>query len=249
MKKRRRRRKLKKGFKILFITIPIIAAIVLIIVFGFKLQTVKVTSDLKQYTEAEVKACMDANEIDNTFIFWLRNKIGKSQNIDLFEQYSVKMNSPTKVTINAYEKKLKGYIKDNDVNLYFDRDGKILKITSEKLESIPRITGLKYDSLKLYKVLGAKDEKALNTLLKVTKAIEEYDFGVKKINISDDLETTLYIKKIQVQLGKESNLDKKLSALNDMYSNVIKYKGVLNMKRVSTDGSYTMQRTDIEKKK
>ena len=83
----------------------------------------------------------------------------------------------------------------------------------------------------------------------MTESVEEYAFDIKRIDISDKLETTLYIKNIQVQLGTDKNLDKKLSTLNDMYKSVIKYKGILNMKRVSTDGRYTLKKTEPKTQK
>lgn len=242
--RRKKKRKLKKQFKIIFITVPIVAALVVLIVFAFRLQTVKVTLDLNQFTESEVKAYMDAKKIDNTLIFWFRNKIGKSQNIDLFEEYSVKMNSPFKVTITAYEKKFIGFIKNDGMYYYIDDTGRVLKVSAEKIKSVTRFTGLDYDKLVLYEKIYTDNQEKLDTLLNVANAIQEYDFNVKKIKISDKLETTLFIKKIRVQLGKESNLDKKLLDLNDLFDNVVKYKGVLNMKRVSSEGNYTLKRAE-----
>lgn len=247
--RRKKKRKLKKQFKIILITIPILVALVALIIFAFQIKTVKVSSDLHQFTEGEVKACMDKEKIDNTLLFWLRNKIGKSKQIDMFEEYSVKMNSPFKITITAYEKKLKGYIQSDKVYYYFDGDGKILKISSEKIKSVPEVTGLEYNKLELYKNIYANNREALDTLLKYANAIEEYDFGVKQIDVSPKKEITLYIKNIQVQLGTDSNMDKKLLAFNDIYDNVVKYSGVLNMKRVSADGSYTLKKIKKSTKK
>lgn len=241
--RRKKKRKLKKQFKIILITVPVLASLIALIIFAFQLKTVKVSSDLKQFTEGEVKACMDKEKIDNTLIFWLRNKMGKSQKIDMFEEYSVKMNSPFKITITAYEKKLKGYIKSDKVYYYFDGDGKILKISSEKMKSVPEVTGLEYNKLELYKKINTGNQEGLDTLLNYANAIEEYSFGVKKIDVSQKKEITLYIKNIQVQLGTDSNMDKKLLALNDIFDNVVKYSGVLNMKRVSADGSYTLKKS------
>ena len=53
---------------------------------------------------------------------------------------------------------------------------------------------------------------------------------------------------MKVQLGKKTNLDKKLKDFNDMYKNVIKYKGTLNMKHASEDGSYTLKKSEEKKK-
>lgn len=246
--KRKRRRKLKKKFKILFMSVPLIAAIVLIIIFGFQLNSVKVVSDLNQFSNAEVKAYLEKKEISNTLFLWFRDKIGKDYTIDLFEDYSVKMNSPFKVTITAYEKKIEGYIKVDKKYYYIDDGGMILKTTSEKISNIPRITGLEYEKPELYQKIKPKDEKALSVLLKVIRSAKEYKFEIKKIDVSKNQEITLYIKKIQVQLGKEANMDKKIQALNDLYDNVIKYEGVLNMKRLSADQSYTLKKTEKTKK-
>lgn len=248
LSKRKRRRRLKKKFKILFISLPVVAVLVLIIIFGFRLNTVRVTSDLNQFTASEVKTYLNKKEINNTLLFWLKDKIGKDENVDLFEEYSVKINSPFKVTITAYEKKLEGYIKDNKNYYYIDDDGMVLKATSEKIKGIPQITGLEYDNLELYKKIKVKDEKALSALLKVISSAKEYKFEIKRFDVSQSREITLYIKKIQVQLGKEANMDSKIRAFNDLYDNVIKYEGVLDMKRLSADQSYTLKKTEKAKK-
>ena len=147
--KRRRRRRLRKGFKVLFIAAPIIVALVLIVVYGFSLKSIETSLDLNQYTTEEVKAYLDNKKIDNTLLFWIKNKIGKSDDIELLSKYSVKMLSPSKVKIIGYENKLKGYVVENNVNCYFDRNGKVLKISSDKLKSIPKVEGLRYNKITL----------------------------------------------------------------------------------------------------
>ncbi len=241
-RKRNRRKKLRKWLKFILIAAPVIALIVVIVVFGFSLKDVQVKSDLNQFTHAEVNAWVKKAKIDNTLIFWIENKIGRSRKIDFFEQYSVKIKSPSKVFITAYEKKLQGYVKQDKVYYYFDDTGKILKASEEKMKGIPKITGLEWKDLKLYQTINAKDKKTLETLLHVTKEIDEYNYPVKRIDISKTYEITLYIKKIQVQMGKESNLDKKLRDFNDNYNNVIRYEGILNMKRVNEEGIYTLKK-------
>lgn len=247
--RRKRKRKLKKQFKILFITIPIIIVIVALIIFAFQLKSVKVNFDLNQFTESEVKAYMDSKGIDNTLVFWLKDKIGQNETIDMFEEYSVKMNSPFKVTIDGYEKRLRGYILNEKTRYYFDDEGRILKVTEEKIEGVPKVTGIECDKLVLYETIKTKNKDSLERLLTVSDAIGEYEFDVKRIDISDKQETTLYIKKIQVQLGNDNNLNKKLQTLNDMYDNVVKVRGILNMKRINSDGVYTLKKTEKTSKK
>lgn len=246
--RRKRKRRLKKQFKILFITIPVVAAVIALIIFAFNLKEVRVVSDLHQFTEAEVKKYMDVKGIDNTLIFWLKNKIGKSQKMDLFEDYTVSMNSPFGVTISAYEKKLIGYIENEKIYYYFDDTGRILKITSEKISAVPKVTGLGYDKLNLYKEIEAKNKKALSSVLKINNAIDEYDFAVKTVHISDDLEMTLYIKNVEILLGKEKDMDAKLRGLNDLYENMLEYRGILDMKMYDDKGYYTLKKKPKNKK-
>lgn len=246
--KRRRKRRLKKGFKILFLSIPVIAALVLIVIFGFQMKTVTVSLDLNQFTQDEVKGYLDSRGINNTLIFWLKNKVGMSENLDLFEEYSVKLLSPSKIRIDGYERELKGYINDNKMYCYFDQNGEILKISSEKLKNIPRLVGLKYNKISLYQKIEAENDKVLTSLLTVVNAIEPYNYKIKKIAVNDEAETSVYIEKLQINLGKTTNLDKKLKDFNDMYDKVIGYDGVLNMKHASEDSSYTIKKNESKPK-
>ena len=246
--KRRRRKKLRKWVKVFMIAVLAIALLVVAVIFGFKLQKVDTKLDLGQFTNKEVNDYIKKEGIENTLWVWLKNKTGHSDKLELFEDYTVKMNSPFKVTITAYEKKLKGYINVNKIYYYFDENGVILKQSTEKIKGIPEITGVECNNLTLYKKMDVKNKKVLENLLDVTTSIQEYKYNVKRIDVNKDAEATMYVKNVAVQLGKNSNLDKKLRDFNDMYDNVIKYKGTLNMKFVSEDGSYTLKKADEKSK-
>ena len=257
--KRKRGRRLKKWFKIFLGIMATIVAIILIIVFGFKLQTIETSLDLGQFTNQEVRDYIGKKNIDNTFVFWFKNKIGKSEKLEMFEDYSVKLTSPTSVKITGYEKKLKGCILDNKKYYYFDENGIILKESSKKIEinpteknkkskKIPEVKGLQYSGLKLYKKIETKNNKGLQYILDVTSKVQEYSFTTKKIVLNEKNEITFKVKKVKVQLGKNLNLDKKLKDFNDMHKNVIKYSGTLNMKHASEDGSYTLKKSEEKSK-
>lgn len=141
-RKKHRRRKLKKWVKVSFLVIVIIVALILIGIFGFKLQNVTCTSDLDQFTDQEVNAYMSEQKIDNTLVFWFKSLIGKNTPLELYEEYKVKFLSPSKVKITGYEKKLQGYIKKDKLYYYFDENGTILKISDEKIKDIVPVKGL-----------------------------------------------------------------------------------------------------------
>lgn len=239
-----KKKRLRTWVKVVLVAIPIIAGIVCLIVFCFKLNDIHYTSDLNQFTKEEVKAYLDANEIDNSFTLWFRDLIGHEKKMDLFEDYDVSFESPTKLKFEAHEKQFKGYIK-NDKQFYcFDEYGKLLKIANEKLKNKPKVKGLKITNANLYQKIGVTDKKQLDAVLQVANGVSDYDFVVKKIIVNKKREVSIVIKKVQVDIGTTTNLKKKLSDLNDMSNNLKKYKGVLNMRFVNNEGKYIMKKTE-----
>lgn len=247
--KRKRRRRLKKKIKMVILSIPIIAALVVLVIFGFQIKSVTLSSDLGQYKDSEVLEYLEHESIDNSLVFWVRSLLGLEPELDMFEDYTVSLKTPSKVKITAYEKELKGFIKLDKTFTYIDENGSVLKVTSEKIEGVPKITGLKYKKIKKFNAIEPEKEDCLNVLLKVIGCIEPYEYQVKRYDINEDAEATVYIKNIQVQFGKASQMEDKVLAFNDLHDNVIKYRGVLNMKRLNETGTYTLKKTEKTKKK
>ncbi len=238
-----KQKRLRTWVKVVLVAIPVIAGIVCLIVFGFKLNEIHYTSDLNQFTREEVKAYLDANDIDNSFTLWFRDLIGKEKEIELFEDYDVSFESITKLKIEAHEKQFKGYIK-NDKQFYcFDEDGKLLKIANEKVKDKPKVVGLNITNANLYKKIKVTKPKQFNAVLQVANGVDDYDFVVKKIIVNKDCEVTIVIKNVQVMLGTTTNLKKKLSDLNDMSKNLKKLKGTLDMRFVNNEGKYILKKT------
>lgn len=252
--KRRRKRKLKKWFKIFLISIPVIIVIILIFIYGFRFKRVSVSLDVNQFSDEEMRQYLEADGVENTIAFWLKSKLGIGKKIELLDEYTVSLKSPMSIKITGKVKPLKGVIDNNGIFYYIDRNGKVLKQSNEKLEGIPKVTGLEYEKIQLYQKVPVKNDRQLNVLVKVIDFTEEYDFEIKKINISPKQDISLYIKKVQVDLGKEKDLDKKLETLNNIYyrsnggKNVFKDKCVLNMKNYLDDGVYIVEYPNKDKK-
>lgn len=238
-----KKKRLRTWVKVVLVAIPVIAGIVCLIVFGFKLNDIHYTSDLNEFTTEEVKAYFDTNNIDNSFTLWFRDLIGQEKEIDLFEDYDVSFESINKLKIEAHEKQFKGYIKNDNQFYCFDEGGKLLKIANEKIKNKPKVQGLKITNATLYKKIGVTNKKQLDAVLQVANGVADYDFVVKKITVNKNCEISIVIRKNRVDLGTTTNLKKKLSSLNDMSKNLKKLKGTLDMRFVNNEGKYILKRT------
>ncbi len=248
-KKRRIQQKIKLRIRKLLIILPIVIAVVLLLIFGFRIKSVTLSSDLGQYKDTEVLEYLNYKGIDNSLFLWIRSVIGKEPQLDLFEKYSVTLESPSKVKITSYEKKLKGYIEKDKVYTYIDENATVLKITSDKIKGVPKVTGLDCKKTTKYNVIELENKGQLEILKKIISCIESYNYEIKRYHVNKEAEATVYIKDIQVEFGKASQLEKRVKAFNDLYDQVIKDKGVLNMKRLDERGYYTLKDTTKSKKK
>lgn len=238
-----KKRKLRWWVKAILVLIPLIAGITCLIIFAFKLKDIDYTSDIGQFTKEEVRVNLDRNKVDNAFIFWFNNLIGQSTELDLFEDYKVSLKSFSKVAITGHEKKFKGYVNESKMNSYFDNKGKVLKIVEDKIKKTPKVTGLKITGINLCEKLKTDDSKKFDVVLEVANGVGEYDLNVKRIHINKDMEVSLFIKNVRVDLGRTTNLNKKLKDLNDMSKNIKHFKGILNMKEVNNEGKYILKKS------
>lgn len=249
MRFRKATRTLRKVLKVVLSISAVVAAVFCIIYFGFKLNSVEMKEN-EIYTQQELTDYIFKDgKNKNTFVFWLKAKtgIGKVE-IPFLDKYDVKMKSPSKLQLSVYEKSLIGYVEKDGIYIYFDRDGVIEKIATEKIKGIPNVVGIEINNPKLYEKFEVKDEDVYDLLLTVSQAIQKYNFNVKKIEITEDGQASIYIKKVKIEFGKGRDLNEKMIDLSDMIDGgLLKYKGTLNMKSLSTDGSgYTLKENETK---
>ena len=249
MRFRKATRTLRKVLKVVLSISAVVAAVFCIIYFGFKLNSVEMKGN-EIYTQQELTDYIFKDgKNKNTFVFWLKAKTGMGKvEIPFLDKYDVKMKSPSKLQISVYEKSLIGYVEKDGIYIYFDRDGVIEKLATEKIKGIPNVVGIEINNPKLYEKFEVKDEDVYDLLLTVSQAIQKYNFNVKKIEITEDGQASIYIKKVKIEFGKGRDLNEKMIDLSDMIDGgLLKYKGTLNMKSLSTDGSgYTLKENETK---
>ena len=198
----------------------------------------------QKYTKEEMTAYIVKSDLDrNPFILYYKTKFGKQEKIPFVDEYDVEFTSLQKIKITVYEKKIIGYVQYKGVNMYFDKDGTIVESSTEEIENIPRITGLKFDYIVLDETLPVGDEKIFHLILDLTQALAKYEVGVDRIYISENQEVTLYMEQVVVELGKNTDMVEKIQSLADMMPNLSGLSGTLNMKEYDENGNgYTFKK-------
>ena len=198
----------------------------------------------KKYTKEEMAAYIFNTDLDrNPFVLYYKTRFGKQNKIPFVDEYDVEFKSLQKIRITVYEKKIIGYVRYKGVNMYFDKDGTIVESSTEEIENIPRITGLKFDYIVLDETLPVGDEKIFHLILDLTQALAKYEVGVDRIYISEKQEVILYMDQVVVELGKNTDMVEKIQSLADMLPNLSGLSGTLNMKEYDENGNgYTFKK-------
>lgn len=237
---------MSRGRKRIFIFILVVFISLIIvgsIVFVFRIENIEIQGNNK-YSDDEMIEYIFKNDMDkNPFAFYLKTKFGKQEVIPFVDEYDVEIKSLNSVKITIYEKKIIGYVQYKGINMYFDKDGTIVESSQEKIENVPRITGLKFDYIILDELLPVENKQVFNQILNITQALSKYSVGVDKLFISDKKEVTLYMQEVVVELGNDIDMNEKIRNLADMLPNLQGLSGTLHMQNYNESGNgYTFKK-------
>lgn len=231
---------------ILWIAAGIVAVLMIVVIvcfLAFRIKTIEVEGN-SRYSKEEIIDAIFKNRYDKyTLIFRMKNKFGKKEEIPFVETYDVEIKSPHKVKITVYEKEMVGCIEYMGNYMYFDKDGIVVESFSEHFKDIPLITGWQFDYMVLNSKLPTQNEEIFELILDLTQLLQKYSILVDKIYIDEQLQSTLYIEKVKVELGTNEQLNEKVADLNDIVPNLEGKEGTLDMKKYNEKRTgYTMKK-------
>ncbi|MDE6232952.1 MAG: cell division protein FtsQ [Lachnospiraceae bacterium] len=226
--------------------LAIISAIIVFVGIAFvslRINSVDISGN-KQYDDKQIqKLIFNSKWKKNPLIFYFKTKFGKQEKIPFVSRYDVEIKSLTSVKISVYEKKVVGYIRYFGTNMYFDKDGIVTESSDVILDGIPRITGIKFDYIVLHSKIPVEDEKLFDEIMNITQLLDKYQIKVDRIYISENMEMTLNMDEVKVELGKSGNMNEKIIDLNDMMENLKGLSGTLDMREYdSADEGYTFKK-------
>lgn len=176
----------------------------------------------------------------NTLYVYFKYRFKKAEQVPFIDTMTVDLKSPGKLSVLVYEKGPIGYLFDETTgqNIYFDKDGFVIEISTKEIEGVPQISGLSFDHVAVYEKLDLS-ERTLRTLLALTQNLEKYQLHPERIQYDGTGNMTLSFGPILVNLGKEDNLTEKLVRLVKILPQIEGMSGTLHLE------TWTENTTDV----
>lgn len=186
----------------------------------------------QQYSEEELKKQIFSEDLDyNSAYAFAKDKLRPHKTLPFVERYELHWKSPFSLELIVYEKNMVGYVEYMSSNLYFDGDGIVVESTKKKLPGIPKITGLKFSKVSLYKTLPVEDKAVFQDILNLSSALKVENLDCDHIDYGSMSNATLYIGEIKVLLGNNEDMEQKLASLKDILPALSGRKGTLDLSK------------------
>ena len=225
----------RKKFIILLIILGILLLGFLAFLQMFTITQVEIEGN-ERYTAEEIKTMLMTEKYDyNTLYFYWRMNYQDAEEIPFVDTIEVTIINKNKVKIKVYEKDMIGYVKHLGYYLYFDKEGIVVESSTEQIEGIPRIKGIAFDNVELYKRLPVEKKEVFKKILNLTKLLAKYEIAPDSINFSKNLSVTLSFKDDNVLLGKDIENDEKIVKLKQLLPDLEGLKGTLDMENYDED--------------
>lgn len=210
----------------------------------FRISEVEIVGN-DHYTREQVQDMVMSDKYSgNSLYLYLKYRYFHTEEIPFVDKIEVSLLSYNKVRIRIYEKSLIGYVEYLGTNLYFDKDGIVVEISSEIRSDVPKIAGLDFQSVSMYQKLSVEDDQVFSVILNVAQLLQKNQLNPDKIEFRKDMEIMLYFENVRVALGTGEQLEEKMGRLVQFLPDLEGESGVLHMENYSEDSSLVSFRRD-----
>ena len=208
----------------------------------------------RYYTAAEISdGILSGNIMDAPLVMLVRSLTGLKPELMGVDSYTMSLTGLTTADVTVKEKAFMGYVGFLGSNLYFDRDGVILKSTREHFEGIPEIKGLDFSSAVLGGRLPVTRDALLLEVLQISQylAAEKVRWGDADVPLSTLVDTITFdsteniscmVDDILILLGAGENLEGKLHEMSDILPNLQGRSGILHLESYDPVNGNSMYR-------
>lgn len=187
------------AFIVIVLGVAIIALGILVL---FYVQNIEVEGN-EYCTDREIVNLVKSDKYSiNTLYIVGKYALGKGETLPCLENISVRLSAPWALKVKVEEKQIVGYIKNEDVYAYFDKEGLVVSESTVMLEGLPCIEGIDLENIKLYEKLTTDDSRIFEEILETSQEVVKYGLDTDKI-VCKNNKIYLYIGKIYVNLGSQ----------------------------------------------
>ena len=193
----------------------------------FHIQRIEVSGNEYLSNEEVIDWMQEDKYAINSLYIWNKYRSGKEPLHLNMEAVEVKLKKPWAIEIHVYEKKMVGFLQEDNKYIFFGRDGAVLKIDHEFREDIPLIEGLTVEDAKAGERLKVENEKIFQAILEVSQMAEKNQLVPNRIMIEDD-NVYLYIGALCINVGTE-NLEHRIMQIPPIMEKIGDEKGLLHL--------------------
>lgn len=206
----------KPSFRLKIWTIIFVAAAIVVgvISYGFKTEEVVVRGN-KNYTSEEIKEILEFPENGgNTLLSCLRYRFFSTKDIPFIEDIKVTMEGSKKVCIEVSETRILACIKEGKKYYYFDDDGVVQEVLSEKRERLPVIEGVDVENLEQGEAISVNNRTVFKGMMNLSSLLLDHDIMTQKIEVDSEGSFMIYVDDaIRVGIGAPVYLEEKTAEM------------------------------------
>ena len=213
----------------IFISILIVVFIV-VVILNVKVNNIDIVGNEK-VNDVQIATHIFESPYDNvSIVLFLKDKFLPKKKIPLVSKYEIEWKTPFSIVINVTENPIIGFVKRDIKNVYFDKNGNICEVSSERKSGVIEVIGVSFKNAEVYDKIELNNEKLLNAILNISSFCKENNLPADLIEIKQDNNINVYLGNIEVNLGDIDNMEIKLMRLNDIYPKIAEYNGTLDLK-------------------
>ena len=220
----KRKRRLAKVIAVLLLVAAALAA-----VFLFQIRKMDVYGNSTHSSEEIKSSLLQESVMDNAlYLMWVCRKGNIPDTLPYLNSLNLQLKSPFHMDVHVTEKEAVGYV-DQGSYVYFDKDGLVLNIADELYGEVPIITGASVGEAVLYQKLPTESSAQLRTILSLTQLLAYQDLHASEIRFGENMEITVFIEGVEVQMGQDEYLEEKVANLNKILPQLDGQKGTLHL--------------------
>lgn len=203
-----------RGLKIIAGILIILAVVTGAVVYGFRLEEVRVIGN-KNYTDDEIKTLIGfPEEASNTLVCYLKYIRYKVADTPFIEDIQVKMESRNMICIEVGETGILGCLKSGKTYYYFDDRGVIQESLSERRDTVPLIVGADTGDMEIDQEISIENQTIYKGVIELCSLLQEYDIAAEEIDIDENGTFTVYIDEaLRVGFGAPVFLEEKAAEM------------------------------------